>query len=76
MRCVHYVGFRDDRYWSAFKVFGGPRVIHRGWDRRARRDIGPDDIVVFAEGASDQAPAERNFDDIVEGHYPMPPALP
>jgi hypothetical protein len=26
---VHYVAFRDDRYWSAFRVFGGARMIHR-----------------------------------------------
>jgi hypothetical protein len=66
MRCVHFVGFSDDRYWSAVRVFGKPHFIHRGWDKRARRDIGPDDVVVFANGTHDQPPRERNFNDIDE----------
>ena len=65
-RCVHYVGFRDDRYWNAFRIFGGPRFIHRRWDRRARRDIGPGDIVIFATGDEHQPIAERNGDDLDE----------
>ncbi|AYO85383.1 hypothetical protein [Methylobacterium brachiatum] len=47
---VHYVGFRDDRYWNAYRIFGGPRVIHRRWDFYATRDVGPGDVVIFAEG--------------------------
>lgn len=66
VRCVHYVGFRDDRYWNAHRVFGGPRIIHRRWDLRARREIGPDDVVVFADGDELQPVAERNADDIDE----------
>ena len=66
MRCVHYVGFRDDRYWHAFKVFGGPRIIHRWWDRRAQRDVGPDDIVVFADGDEQQKPKQYNAPDLDE----------
>lgn len=65
-RCVHYVGFRDDRYWSAFRIFGGPVFIHRVWDRRARREIGPKDVVIFAGGDEFQPVAERNADDIDE----------
>jgi hypothetical protein len=37
-KCVHFVGFRDDRYWNAVKVFGSPQFIHRGWDLRAQRE--------------------------------------
>jgi hypothetical protein len=66
-RVVHYVGFKDDRYWAAFKVFGGPRFIHRGWDLRARRDVGPEDLVIFANGEHDQAPRTRSFNDLEEG---------
>ncbi|MFY9294021.1 MAG: hypothetical protein WAP03_25500 [Methylorubrum rhodinum] len=66
VRCVHYVGFRDDRYLSAWRVFRGPRVIHRRWDRRALREIGPEDIVVFAEGDDSQPFAEHIGDDIEE----------
>lgn len=65
-RCVHYVGFRDDRYWSAFRIFGGPRFSHRRWDWRAQRDIGPNDIVMFAEGDEHQPIADWNGDDIDE----------
>ena len=48
-QCIHYVGFRDDRFWNAYRIFGGPRFIHRWWDKRAQREIAPNDIVIFAE---------------------------
>lgn len=64
--CVHYVGFRDDRFLNAYRAFGGPSFIHRVWDRRARRDISEDDLVVFATGPHDQTVADRNGDDIRE----------
>lgn len=65
-RCVHYVGFRDDRYWNAYRVFGGPRIIHRRWDLRAQREVGEDDIVVFANGPSEQEPSLINGNDLDE----------
>lgn len=37
--CAHFVGFRDDRCWSAVRAFGRPDFIHIGWDRRARHEI-------------------------------------
>lgn len=58
-RLVHFVGFRDDRYWNAMRVFGPPDMIHEAWDRYAADDCAPDDLVVFAEGASDQT--SRSF---------------
>jgi len=64
--CTHFVGFTDDRYWSAVKIFGKPHFIHRGWDLRALRDIGDDDVVVFADGEYDQIPRTRSFNDIDE----------
>lgn len=66
IRCVHYVGFRDDRYNSARKAFGGPAIIHRVWDQRAQRDIGPEDIVIFANGDDTQPLARFNGSDIDE----------
>lgn len=64
---VHYVGFRDDRYLAAWRVFGGPRIIHRWWDRRARREIGEDDVIVFASGNwYEQTVSERNAPDLTE----------
>ena len=66
MRCVHYVGFSDDRFLNAYRVFGGPRIIHRRWNQRALRDIGEDDVVVFANGPSEQEPSKFNGNDIDE----------
>jgi hypothetical protein len=66
MRCVHYVGFKDDRYWNAYRIWGGPRVIHRRWDPRARREIDAGDVVIFADGDWRQPPARFNGADITE----------
>ena len=63
---VHFVWFRGDEYWSAVKVWGKPDYYHIGWDRRARREIAPGDVIVFARGEHDQLPCDRNFDDIRE----------
>lgn len=56
---VHFVGFRDDRYWNAVRVWGPPDMIHEAWDRYAADDTAPDDIVIFAEGEWNQKP--RSF---------------
>jgi hypothetical protein len=63
---VHYIGFRDDRYWNAYRIWGGPRFIHRRRDKRAQREIHPDDIVIFADGDADQTPSRFNAHDIEE----------
>lgn len=65
-RIVHFIGFKDDRYWNAVKVFGSPHYIHRGWDIRARREISDDDLLVFAEGDWTQEPRRKSFADITE----------
>ena len=65
-RCVHYVGFRDDRYLTALRVFGGPVFIHRRWDRRAQREIAEGDLVVFATGDANQPLSQYNGDDLTE----------
>jgi hypothetical protein len=64
--CVHYVGFRDDRYWSARRIWGGPAFIHRWWDKRARREIADGDTVIFADGDWTQPPRAFNAPDITE----------
>lgn len=66
-KAVHFVGFRDDRYWNAVAVFGLPDFIHPGWDLRAQREIAPDDLIVFATGPADQEPRRMSFTDIQEG---------
>lgn len=63
---VHFVGFRDDRYWSAVRVWGVPAFIHMRWDRRGQREIAPEDTVIFATGGHDQPLAEFNASDIIE----------
>lgn len=72
MRAVHFVGFRGDEYLSAVRVWGFPDFIHRGWDRRAQREIADGDTIVFAKGPPDQPMRPRNFDDIDESAYPPP----
>jgi len=71
--CVHYIGFRGDEFARARKLFGGPAFIHRRWDARARRDIGPDDVVVFAQGDEAQPLAKSNSADIDERWLPYDP---
>lgn len=69
MRCVHFIGFNDERYWSAVRIWGKPHFIHRRWDRRAKREICDEDILVFAEGNWTDSPSKYNGDDIDEGVY-------
>ena len=65
-RVVHFVGFRDDRYWNAVRVWGLPDFIHRGWDLRAQREIADGDVVIFAKGPDDQEPSVRSYTDLTE----------
>ena len=65
-RTVHYVGFRDDRYWHAYRIWGGPRMVHRRWDKRAQQDIGPHDVVIFAEGDEAQPASHWDTEDLDE----------
>jgi hypothetical protein len=63
---VHFIGFRGEEYWSAVHIWGRPDLIHRVWDRRAQRDIGEDDVVIFAQGDDTQPLARWNGNDIDE----------
>lgn len=63
---LHFIAFRDDRYWNAVKVFGLPDFIHRGWDMRARREIAAGDTVVFSIGDCDQKPSFQSYQDLNE----------
>lgn len=64
--CVHFIGFRDDRYWNAVRIWGKPDYVHRWLDLRANRDFAPGDTVVFADGEWSQAPRRFNAPDIIE----------
>lgn len=63
---IHFIGFRGEEYWSAVKVWGQPHYIHRGWDKRAQRDIADVDLVIFAKGTDRDEPRDFNYDDITE----------
>jgi len=56
---IHFVGFRDDRYWNAVRIWGEPDMIHESWDRYAADDTDACDIVIFAKGEWNQKP--RSF---------------
>jgi hypothetical protein len=60
---MHFVGFKDDRWWNAVKTFGKPDFIHRHWDRRAVAEVCEGDIVVFAKGDEHETPCEFAYDD-------------
>jgi hypothetical protein len=63
VRCVHFVGFKDDRWWSAVKTWGRPDFVHRFWDRRAVDEVMEGDVVVFATGDETQPVNPFAYDD-------------
>lgn len=67
---LHFVGFRGEEYHNAIKVFGLPDFYHRGWDRRAQREIAEGDTVVFANFHGLGAPSPYSYDDSNEDNDP------
>lgn len=63
LSCLHFVGFRDERYWSAVKAFGLPDFYHRKWDARAKAEIMPGDVAVFAVGSEYDPVSLYGWDD-------------
>lgn len=66
MSDLHFVGFKDDSYNNAVKVWGKPIFIHRYWDVRASQDVQPGDTVVFANSKdwnNLNTPNKFSFDD-------------
>lgn len=62
---VHFVGFRDDRWWNAVKVWGFPDFVHPRWDVRAAQGGERDaaDVFVFAAGSDADTPNPHSWDD-------------
>ena len=60
---IHFVGFKDNRYITAIKVFGTPDFIHRFWDQRAVNEVMENDIVIFADADETQAVETFAYDD-------------
>jgi hypothetical protein len=48
-RTVHYIGFRDDAYTRAYRIWGGPAMIHRVNDIRTQSEIcHTNDVAIYA----------------------------
>jgi hypothetical protein len=60
---THFIGFRDDRFNTAIRVFGKPDFIHRFWDYRATVEVAPGDRVIFADKDENQPVNPYTFDD-------------
>jgi hypothetical protein len=60
---IHFVGFKDDRWWNAIAVFGRPDFVHRHWDYHAVSEVCPGDVVVFASGDEHSTPTVFAYDD-------------
>lgn len=59
---IHFVGFSDERFRAASKVWR-PDFIHRFWDARAIAEVCPGDTVIFANGDEHQPIARYTYDD-------------
>jgi len=60
---LHFIGFKDERYHNAVRVFGRPDFIHRHWDVRAKHEIVQGDVAVFAIKTYQDIPNEHSFND-------------
>ena len=60
---THFVGFKNDRFWTAVRTFGPPDFVHRFWDQRAVVEVFPGDRVIFADRDEFQPVNEFTFDD-------------
>lgn len=61
---LHFVGFKDERVYTARRIFGTPDFYHRNWDYRAYQESSvPGDVVVFATGTINDPPKEQGWDD-------------
>ena len=63
MAILHFVGFKDERYWNAVKTFGKPDFVHRHWDYRAQCEVCEGDVAVFANGNELDLPTVYAYDD-------------
>ena len=63
---LHFVGFRGDEYTTAVRIWGKPDFFHQRWDRRAKREIGPSDTIIFAKGTEHDEVSRYNGQDLFE----------
>lgn len=62
---MHFIGFRDNaqRFDNAVRVFGQPDFVHRIWDIRAKQEIVPGDVAIFAKETETDKPSVFSYDD-------------
>ena len=49
---IHFIGFRNEEYWSAVKIWGKPDFVHLTHDRRLYGDVDAErDTLVFGPKA-------------------------
>jgi hypothetical protein len=63
---LHFVGFRDERYWNAVRIWGRPDFVHITYDRYATHDMAAGDTVIFAKGDWSQEPRSFGGPDVIE----------
>jgi len=63
LRCVHFIGFRGEEYWSAVRAFGPPHFIHLIHDHRMYGDVGPDDVLLFGPKADPNHISKYSWQD-------------
>ena len=64
LNALHFVAFRCPMQWDrAARLFGQPDIVHRVWDFRAKAEIMPGDVAVFARGTADDPPSLYTYDD-------------
>ena len=59
---VHFVGFKDERFNNARKVWK-PDFIHRFWDARAVAEVAEGDVVIYADATQTQPINPYTYDD-------------
>lgn len=60
---VHFIAFRGEEYHSSVRIFGKPDFVHQRWDARAKQEILPGDLAVFARGTDQDPVAAFSFND-------------
>lgn len=60
---LHFVGFRDDRYHTAVRLFGEPDFVHQRWDCRTLGEYTEGDTLIFATGDEHRPRARYSYDD-------------
>lgn len=73
-RTVHYIGFRGDEYVRAYRLFGGPAMIHRVNDARTQSEIDPErDLAIYSGKEREDRPRDFIASDVTGPGWDQPP---